>query len=157
MIFHSEGDMLKLHRAGLICHQVNCMGKMGAGIAKQIKHEYPIVEREYSSICRQYSQCRDKLLGQVLYTKVSDNLAIANIFGQLDYRRFGENGKIYTDYNALRAGLEKINSDYNNTFIGIPFMIGCGLGGGKWVDVYNIIQDIFIDSSNYLIIYRLKD
>lgn len=148
--------MIKLHKAGVICHQVNCMGKMGAGIAKQIKAEYPMVEREYVEICRKHQHCRQLLLGKVLYKQVSSSLVVANIFGQLDYMRFGERGKVYTDYDALKSGFEQINSDYRNTFIGVPYMLGCGLGGGNWGSVHNILSDIFLDSSNYLMIYKLK-
>ena len=34
-----EGDILKIQE-GIICHQVNCIGYMGAGIALGIKRKY---------------------------------------------------------------------------------------------------------------------
>ena len=37
MIIHKIGDVLKQEDAKYICHQVNCKGVMGAGLAKQIK------------------------------------------------------------------------------------------------------------------------
>lgn len=42
------GDILDITE-GIICQQVNCMGVMGSGLAKQIKYKYPRVYYEYSN------------------------------------------------------------------------------------------------------------
>ena len=33
----------------IICHQVNCKGVMGAGLAKQIRDKWPVVFDEYKT------------------------------------------------------------------------------------------------------------
>ena len=37
--------------ADIICHQVNCQGAMGAGVAKQIADKWPNVKKEYVKFC----------------------------------------------------------------------------------------------------------
>ena len=39
-------DLLKIDN-GIICHQVNAMGKMGAGIALSIRKKWPVVYNDY--------------------------------------------------------------------------------------------------------------
>ena len=41
MIIDKIGDILHTE-ADVICHQVNCKGVMGAGLAKQIRNQIPI-------------------------------------------------------------------------------------------------------------------
>ena len=38
-----------------ICHQVNCKGVMGAGLAKQIADKYPLVKERYLEMCKNYT------------------------------------------------------------------------------------------------------
>ena len=49
MIKHIKRDIFK-SGADLICHQVNCQGVMGSGIAKQVREKYPKVYKEYKRI-----------------------------------------------------------------------------------------------------------
>ena len=65
MITIKKGDVLR-SRAMYICHQVNCMGVMGAGIAKQIKAMYPEVYEEYKRVCNEHRRNPAELLGQNL-------------------------------------------------------------------------------------------
>ena len=41
-----DGDLLNT-QAKYICHQVNCKGRMGSGVAKQIRAKYPEVYTAY--------------------------------------------------------------------------------------------------------------
>jgi O-acetyl-ADP-ribose deacetylase (regulator of RNase III) len=34
-------------KSGIICHQVNCIGAMGTGIALQIRNKWPVVFNDY--------------------------------------------------------------------------------------------------------------
>jgi hypothetical protein len=40
------------------------------------------------------------------------------------------------------------------TSLGLPYKIGCGLAGGDWENMLNIIFDIFEDQSVSVILYR---
>ena len=46
MIKIFDGDILNASEY-ILAHQVNCMGIMGSGIAKQIKDKYPEVFEQY--------------------------------------------------------------------------------------------------------------
>ena len=41
-----DGNLLDSD-ATVICHQVNCQGKMNSGVAKAIRNKYPRVYEEY--------------------------------------------------------------------------------------------------------------
>lgn len=140
----------------IICHQVNCQGVMGSGLAKQIRSKYPEVFDQYKEYCK-YIQYPKQLLGKALPVKCWDGKIVFNLFGQLYY---GKDGKQYTDYDALRECFKNIKrsvlfetGDLYHKTIAIPFQIGCGLAGGSWNIVYNIIEDVFIDYD--VTIYKL--
>ena len=50
MLIHKKCDLFE-SGADMICHQVNCMGVMGSGVAKQVKERYPKVFEEYVNWC----------------------------------------------------------------------------------------------------------
>ena len=117
----------------IICHQVNCQGVMGSGLARQVRAKYPQVYAPYRAYC-----ATGNALGTVLFVPVSDNNIIANIFGQDKYGR----DKQYTDYEALQTAFHRVAevARERNLPIAIPYRIGCGLGGGDWATVYKIIM-----------------
>lgn len=57
MIIYKDGDILT-STADVICHQVNCKGVMGAGLAKQIKQKYPAVFKLYKKRCDEDAKMR---------------------------------------------------------------------------------------------------
>lgn len=139
--------------ADIICHQVNCLGIMGAGIALEIRRRYPKVYDEYIN----YTHSRDDYksrLGEVLYVPTGENSPIiANIFGQLEI------GKgLQTNYDALRKAFTNIKeyANKNNMSIAIPHGIGCGLAGGDWNVVYGIINEVFCDDIDDVTIYVFR-
>ncbi|MFS0557982.1 macro domain-containing protein [Brevibacillus sp. 179-C9.3 HS] len=125
----------------VIVQQVNCMGVMGAGLAKQIRAKYPSVYTVYKRLCDQYDNARGELLGQVLLCPVEEGKYIANIFGQLGYGKKG----VYTQYDMLQKGLEEVLAiaKKENHTIAIPYGIGCGLAGGDWDVVNEQLVNIF--------------
>ena len=143
MIKIVEGNLLESD-VDIIVHQVNCRGVMGAGVAKQIREKFPNTYLQYHHLCRRYNFT--KLIGHNLYT--SENLdgkriIIANIFGQNEVGT----GRQQTDYEALDSCFARLAQAANDlqarglpNKIGIPYNIGCGLGGGDWHIVYEIIQ-----------------
>ncbi len=134
------GDILTPPSDGqdvIICHQVNCKGVMGAGLAKQIKKTFPNVYQEYYAMCMRNSP--ESLLGQVQIVDICcfSNFSVANIFGQLAYGR----DRLYTDYAALRQALRTLSRKHPGAVIRIPYGMGCGLGGGNWDTVLDIIRE----------------
>lgn len=140
-----NGDVLNVQKS-IICHQVNCLGIMGGGVAKQIKDKYPNVFTEYKKLCESvsYKDCETKLLGTCQIIKCSDTNYVANLFGQ---REIGYNA-IHTRYDAfteavrnLMISVTAMNSEYSGLSIVMPYGIACGLGGGNWNIVYQILSD----------------
>ena len=50
MIKVINGDLFS-STARFIVHQVNCQGKMGSGVALQVKQKFPHVYDEYKKFC----------------------------------------------------------------------------------------------------------
>ena len=49
-ILYKDGDIFSPNRTGhecVVCHQVNCQGVMGAGLAAQIRRMFPGVYDDY--------------------------------------------------------------------------------------------------------------
>ena len=51
MIKIVDGDLLQSNLP-LIAHQTNCLGVMGAGIAKSIKNKWSLVYTQYTNFCK---------------------------------------------------------------------------------------------------------
>jgi O-acetyl-ADP-ribose deacetylase (regulator of RNase III) len=144
MINWVNGDILDAEEF-IVCHQVNCFGVMGAGLAKQIKNRYIKAFNEYQKLCKEknydYSLLGTAQIVPCYGIKVGDFKIIANIFGQY---RYGT-GVIQTNYEALEVGFRQVRdyADNHGFSIAIPYGIGCGLAGGDWDKVYWIIKTTF--------------
>lgn len=145
-----NGDLLEAFDKGevdVIGHVVNCRGAFNAGLAKQIRNKYPEVYNNYKLYC-DYSESAEELLGTVLTGEVDPDTfdcpkRIENLFAQLNY---GTN-KRQLNYGALSSCFY-IMSNENispNTVIGFPFQLGCGLAGGDWSIVLELIEFYFKD------------
>lgn len=143
MIKHVNGNILNANE--IICHQVNCLGVMGGGLALQIKNKWPEVYREYSEYCDQV-QDPNFMLGHALIVDTNDGHKVANIFGQANIG-YG----IQTDYKALLHAFEEIAE--LGVDVAIPYGIGCGLAGGSWDMVENLIGIVFKDKPFTAFIY----
>lgn len=131
---------------GVIVHQVNTAGVMGAGVAKALADKFPALEQEYSNYVGElrYRYEEEDLLGDVhLFNPVDyyPNLHICNLFGQHLNRTAGDNGR-RTSYDATVDGWSEIAAIFEGSTqpFYIPYLMGCGLGGGDW-NVYSAIVD----------------
>ena len=145
MIKEVIGNLLETE-ADVICHQVNCKGVMGAGIAKQIADTI-LTDKElmrYQDACRTLGS---KLLGCVMYA--GDHPKIANVFGQDGCGT----GQRQTNYAALRCGLSFVALNFKDEKIVVPGLIGCGLAGGDWDVVKNEILIPVFQNHDLTIVY----
>lgn len=153
MIKVMPGNLLNA-QTDIIAHQTNCIGRMGAGVAQAIRNKYPHVFAEYQQFCDMVgSDALGKCLPIFTKSATSPKL-VANLFGQL------KTGKGATDYDALRAAmvdLRQFMAQYGHKSVAMPYMIGCGLGGGNWDIVYGIIQEVFADDDITVELCRLED
>lgn len=150
MINELHGDVLATVDC-VIVHCVNCQGVMGAGIARQIKAEFP-------DAYDVYKETYDNgllVLGSVSYAyipplaKAPHNVyrtgqkIIANAAGQ---DQTGTHVR-QLDYDATRTCFFYINDamkvferEFGITTINFP-LFGCGLAGGDWKTVAEIIEE----------------
>lgn len=128
-------------KENIIVHQVNELGIMGAGLALQIKNKYPDVYKKYKAVANK--EC----LGKIQIIKINDNKYICNMFSQRGISRTHKT----TNYKLMKMCLEKLKTfaDKNNLSIAIPYKIGCGLAGGDWDIVKNIINEYIPNATIY--------
>lgn len=120
---------------GIIIHQANNKRVMGAGVAKAIITKYPQHKQDYLKA--------SMALSNLIYTKVSDYIGVIAMVTQDGYGR--DKGKIYTDYEAFKRALVKINkfhNQYPNIDLYMPYGIGCGLANGDWNVISKLLEDI---------------
>lgn len=143
-----RGDLLE-SKADFICHQVNCMGVMGSGVAKQVREKWPAVYEDYKNMFEIWKS--EDLLGKITYTNVGDHYVV-NMFSQFKY---GYDGARYTNYEAFARCLEQIMkiSDPGDT-VAFPRLIGCDRGGANWEIIKKMIEETLVDRD--IEIYCLK-
>lgn len=149
MIQIVHGNLLD-SSATFICHQVNCRGVMGSGVARQIRERWPCVYDSYLKLCKSVTE-PGHLLGCASVVDVGDGRYVCNLFGQLDY---GSDGKAYTRIGELRKCCQYIaDAARPGDTIAMPYRIGCGLGGGDWGATMDMLADVFKD--HHLTLYKM--
>ena len=136
MIEYIQGDIFESNSDAIV-NPVNCVGVMGAGLAKQFKERYPDNFRAYQEACRQ---------GQVQPGRVfafdrgpgKRPRYIFNFPTKRHWREASQMPDIQAGLGDLAAHLRQ-QPDIN--CIGLP-ALGCGLGGLKWVDVKREIEGV---------------
>ena len=150
MIEYIEGNILDTD-CDIICHQVNCQGVMGAGLAKQIKEKYLEAYTYYRHFCY-ITYNKSTLLGNIQKIECHDGRNVVNMFSQEKYGR----DRQYTDYQALEKCIRKVSElapHYENG-VAFPYGLGCGLAGGDWNIVKGLIEKYFKDSEIVCKIYK---
>lgn len=142
MIKKVNGDLLQVE-AGIIGHQTNYYGVMGAGVALAIR-ENLLPDQEfaaYQALCSEYHK---ELLGTVQMLPLADGRFVANIFSQGD----GTDDGYLTDYDAMKKALTELREQAatRETSVALPAGMGCGIAGGDWSIVEDIIQEVFGES-----------
>lgn len=136
-----EQDILRI-QSGIVCHQVNCQGVMGSGLALAMKEMRKQVFVQYRILCETLNRDPKALLGQAQFMEYG-NLAIVNIFGQETYGRRKKHP--YTDYNAVKKAFETLRKKisaygYKGAQVYIPYLMGCDRAGGDW-NIYSKIVE----------------
>lgn len=138
---------------------VNCLGIMGAGVARALRAKYPEMYKKYEELCSLHENNPKELLGEIQIVPCKDKVII-NCFTQLGLSR----GEQVVDYDALRSCIREINSEIGQNgvsdlasvydkiedegeLVRVAFpKIGCGLAGGSWEVVSKIIEE---ESTNF--------
>lgn len=139
MVKEVQGDLLK-QPVDIIAHQTNCVGVMGAGIALQIKKQL-LTSDEFNKYVRICKEQGSELMGKTQLLEAPDGRIIANCFGENIPTGKGKD----TDYDALMHSIAKVRNyaKNGNLKVGVPGLMGCGLAGGDWRIVRDILYKLF--------------
>jgi O-acetyl-ADP-ribose deacetylase (regulator of RNase III) len=136
MIKCKEGNILNFAE-DCIAHGCNCQKTMGSGVARALRDKWPEIYRADETF--PFSALNK--LGKFSEAKLSNGKTCFNIYSQLDYRGRYE-GRTDLDYVALEKGLESVFRTMKARglkSIALP-RIGCGLAGGNWTIVSEMIE-----------------
>lgn len=145
-----SGDLIALAKAGefdVIVHGCNCQCAMDAGIAKQIKAEFPAA---YAADCAT-PKSADKL-GQISTAQIDCNghaLTVVNAYTQAHWRGSG----VLADYDAIRLAMRRIKTQFSGRRIAYP-KIGAGLARGDWSRIARIIDEELAGETHTLVLYQ---
>lgn len=140
-----NGDIIALAKEGkfdVIAQGCNCFNTMGSGLAAQIRKKCP---NAYAADQATVVGDKNKL---GTYTKATEKegFTVLNCYTQYG---FGENStnpnggpvlKVPVDYVAISKALKALRAEFPGKRIGLP-RIGCGLAGGDFEVVRQIITD----------------
>ena len=171
MIYNIKGNLLDTH-CQFICHQVNCQGVMGSGVAKAIRDKWPIVFEHYKQKYDfAFDLARDDknpkitassyLLGTIqfvpLYKDYQNDIKhkhVINIFAQDNY---GYSVIQYTSYDAFWKCLQSIAAMVpKGSTIAFPKNIGCCRGGANWKVISTMIEEV-LGKDYEVFIYELEE
>ena len=71
---HKDGDIFKGDETFKV-HQVNCKGAMGAGIARQVRNDYPEVYDSYKNACDKVKSIAKRQTSAVTEASIADVIA----------------------------------------------------------------------------------
>lgn len=125
-----------------LVNPVNCVGVMGAGLAKQFKDRYPEMFEAYRRTCNKKAlQPGDFIMwGGHNFSEPEKNKRILCFPTKVHWLHPSR-----PEY--IREGLKAIRYEYEDleiTSIAMP-ALGCGLGGLKWDEVKPLIEGILGD------------
>ena len=169
-----EGNIFNVG-AQVIVHQVNCMGIMGSGVAKQVRDRFPNVYLSYLHTVKTLNH--DCLGGCLVIDSEIAGLRIANLFGQYYYRGYKadelyvfdefwkkpelskEDGLPvrFTNYEAFWNGLTRLKDELKpeEVRIAFPYNIGSDRGGANWNVIREMIKAVFEGTNKEIMICRI--
>lgn len=156
-----EGDLIQLALQGnfdVIAHGCNCQCVMGAGLAPQMAkafscNEFPLESEEFKGDINKLGMI-DYEYYRPNFPDTKHSVAIVNCYTQFMYGTNHIDGVSKPlDYEALTLCMRKINHIFKGKHIGLP-KIGCGLAGGDWNVVKEIIKNELKDCKITIVNYK---
>ena len=151
-----DGDLIEMFKKGefdVIAHGCNCYATMGAGIALTIGNEFPEAKEADENL---EIPNGIKRLGKLSYTEIDidkkagyDTSLLFNLYTQFNP---GRDFRVNAFIKAIRAMRKVIKDEFSyindkgkKEFLGVPIkiglpLIGCGIAGGDWKEVSEIIK-----------------
>lgn len=151
MMKYTKGDATAPFGDGnkIIVHICNDIGGWGKGFVLALSARWVGPEKEYRDW---YKSKIDFELGNVQFVLVEDDIYVANIIGQRDIKM--ENDIPPIRYEAVESGLRKVADKAIEIHASVHMpRIGCGLAGGKWSIIENIIDRSLLDKDIDVTVY----
>lgn len=129
---YKRGNILRDVSEALV-NPVNCVGIMGAGLALQFKHTFPVNFQAYVNACED----KKLKLGQmfIFKTNLDNPKFIINFPTKYHWR---DSSRVQDIEDGLES-LSKVILKNSIKSIAIP-ALGCGLGGLSWLKVRSVIE-----------------
>lgn len=140
-----KGDLL-LHN-GVITHQTNCTSNNAKGLASLIFKKYPLANT--------YNRNNIRTPGTV---EIINN--IVNLYGQKspgkpnNYETRATREKWFKSCLDQLGEISKTDEKYKT--IAFPYMIGCGLANGVWVNYERMLKEFATTYCVNVIVYKLE-
>jgi len=153
MIKYVKGDATLPQGEGqkYICHIVNDIGLWGAGFVLALSRRWRDPERLYKLWYRESNNFK---LGEIQLVPVEGDITVINMVGQKNIRGMGNKPPIR--YEAVKKCLEQVAAyaKKDNASVNMP-RIGCGLAGGDWKEIEQIIESVLIKNNIEVTVYDL--
>lgn len=135
-----------------IVHGCNAQGRMGSGIALEVKERFP---EAYDAYMKHYSST-GLVTGEIIPFPVREDIILVNGITQEFY---GYDGKRYVSYDAIQNVFSKtyelMDAFGSRSTLHFP-LIGAGLAGGDW-DIISTIIDKTVPDTHNKYLYKLKE
>lgn len=147
-----KSDLFEV-KADAYAHGVNCVGKMGKGIALEFKKRWPEMYTKYQAWCKKRAIYVGEygFIGEKMFYK-GDGIVIANLFIQgkamsncAKYWAIEKSLIEFAYWLGTKWTMGNIADDYKSIkSIAMPY-IGCGIGGLHKDGVEAIVRHVFDD------------
>ena len=117
--------------AHALVNPVNCMGTMGAGLARQFRGKYPAMHQAYLIQCQEHRL----RLGKVHVFHHSPSRTIVNLPTKDHWRNPSTLAYVESGLIALNAAL----AEHDIRSVAVP-ALGTGLGGLRWQQILPLIH-----------------
>lgn len=161
------GNLLSIRDVDIIVHQVNCLCVKAHGLSQKIALKYPwadIYATRQRDGDRNLAVVEDRGTPGTITVFKSPKLFYPDVVCFLSQWDFGTVERQYRKippYRDTRENrqkwfyqcLQQLKALHVKT-VGIPYQIGCGLGGGDWTTYFEIIKHFAEESKIEFIILR---
>lgn len=145
----------------IIAHVCNDIGGWGRGFVLSVTQRYPAAEKAYRAwhcgieIASPNERSLPFKLGEVQLVQVTTDVYVANMIGQ--HGIMLKDGVPPIRYDALETCLKtlRIYAKDLNASIHMP-RIGCGLAGGKWTEIEQIVNRALVLEGVTTYVYDLN-
>lgn len=142
MIHWTTGDIFA-ESYDVLVNPVNCVGVMGAGLAKSFRERFPRMFTDYQRTCE------EGLVPGALHIWSSTTICIVNFPTKHHWRDASRLEWILSGLKLLKFYLQKLAP----LRVALP-ALGCGLGGLPWCSVKSLMQQELHDLRHDIFIFE---